>query len=592
MARMIPSTCDESTASHAERRLFDLLKNDPAAKDWVVIHSLGLSRRGKKPYGEIDFVVLIPAMGVFCLEVKGGRVACHSGLWETTDRRDVTVRMKRSPFLQAREGMFALRDAVLNRAPSGFPATLPFGYAVVMPDIVLDVASPEWEPWQAIDRKVLKEPVSSGLLRLANECRRLHPRASPEEPTEETIRAIQRILRPDFESVVTRGTQIEETEMRLLRLTEEQFDALDLLADNERCLFEGAAGTGKTMLALEYARRSAAAGKRTLLVCYNRLLGDSLEKTAGELSMGANLTAGRYFRLLRNLILKSHVAPEFLKHEEEDRRADAYGPAFAAYGKQAIEELADRFDVVVMDEAQDLLRPGILEVLNAWLRGGIAGGRWAIFGDFNRQAIFGNYPPDQLKGLLVSACPHYARGRLTMNCRNTRNIGEETALLSGFSSPPYIMGQVVGPPVDYHYYGTAESQRAALVQFLGRLLSDGVSASDVVVLSHLKFPNSGIASADGAGLFRIVEVGNPDRGVSSVPSIAFATVQAFKGMESPVVVLCDVGQVTEGEPQSLLYVAMSRARSQLTVLVDEKARPFIAAAVRRKLKEGWVKSHE
>ena len=56
----------------AERRVFDLLKTDPATKDWSVLHSLGLSRRVDGPYGEIDFVVIIPGEGIVCLEIKGG----------------------------------------------------------------------------------------------------------------------------------------------------------------------------------------------------------------------------------------------------------------------------------------------------------------------------------------------------------------------------------------------------------------------------------------------------------------------------------------------------------------------------------------
>src|SRR5438309_2085810 len=86
MARMLPSQLDGSTASAAERKLFEMLKNDPQTKDWVVLHSLGLARRGHKPYGEVDFVVIVPMAGIFCLEVKGGRIACKGGEWSTTNR--------------------------------------------------------------------------------------------------------------------------------------------------------------------------------------------------------------------------------------------------------------------------------------------------------------------------------------------------------------------------------------------------------------------------------------------------------------------------------------------------------------------------
>jgi hypothetical protein len=177
-----------------------------------------------------------------------------------------------------------------------------------------------------------------------------------------------------------------------------------------------------------------------------------------------------------------------------------------------------------------------------------------------------------------------------LNCRNTRNIGEETALLSGFASPPYRMGQIAGLPVDYRYYQSPESQRETLVEVVKRLLADGVKASDIVVISHLKLPNSGVAGPDGGDYFRIMEIGEPIPARSRIPIIRFATAQAFKGMESSVVVLCDVEQITDGEPQSLLYVAMSRARSQLTVLVHEQAKPSISECVRRKLQEGWIKN--
>jgi hypothetical protein len=589
MAHMLPAVFDDSTVSAAERRLFDLLKNDPATTDWVVLHSLGLSRRGNKPYGEVDFVVLIPRGGVLCLEVKGGRIACRDGEWETTDRNGQVERLRRSPFLQARECMFAVRDSVLTRAPYGFPAGVVYGYGVIMPDISFQERSPEWEPWQAIDRDAMARSIAAPLTRLAAEHRKLHRDAAAAEPTPATIRTVRQLLRPDFEIVVSRAATIEDTEAQLLRLTEEQFSALDLLADNERCLFEGAAGTGKTMLAMEYARRSSRAGRRTLLVCFNRLLGDWLARQARDPSESSRLTAGSYYRLLRETIVRSSIGPEFLEQESRGQADQLFAETYAVCGKLAVEELREPFDVLVMDEAQDLLQPGVLEVLNAQRKGGFLSGAWAIFGDFHRQAIFGTAKGEALKSALNQFGPHSAKGRLMFNCRNTRNIGEETALLSGFPSPPYRMGQVSGAPVDYRFYKSARDQATLLGDILKRLLDGGVKPADIVVLSPLRLVNSGAALTANDRLL-LVDVGDTPVQRTRATAIRFATAHAFKGMESPVVVLCDIEHVGDGEQQSLLYVAMSRARSHLTILAKETTRASIAECVRQKLEESWKKA--
>ncbi len=587
MARMIPAQFDSSTVSKAERKLFELIKHDPGTSDWVILHSLGLSRRGRKPYGEIDFVVLIPGSGVFCLEVKGGGVACIDGRWETTGYGRRTETMNRSPFLQAREGMFALRDSVLERAPPGFPAGLLYGYAVVMPDVVFAAESPEWERWQVIDNATLRAPIANALRHLATEQRRLHPHASPGEPTPATLRLLLQLLRPNFELVVTRGTRIEETEEQLLQLTEEQFHTLDMLAANERCLFEGPAGTGKTMLALEYARRSAAEGRRTLLLSYNRLLGDWLTRQAAETVQPQNITAGSFYRLLRDVILGSSVAREFVEQEKSGQTPELYDNVYPLYGVVAVSERAEPYDVLVLDEAQDLIRPGILEVLSSWLKGGLAKGRWAIFGDFQRQAIFNQTTGEEIHKLLECVAGPFTKGQLRINCRNTRNISEETALLSGFASPPYRMGHVAGLPVNYRYYDSDRKQRDALADTLCQFLDGGVRASDIIVMSRLRLANSGVSGVAGGDRFRLAELDENASSRSPVPLIRFTTAQAFKGMESPVVVLCDVDQISESEPQALLYVSMSRARSQLTMLVHEKAKPHIARCIERKLHEEW-----
>lgn len=431
MATMIPPEFDEHTTSSAERRLFHLLQHDPDTRDWVVLHSLGLSSRQNGPFGEIDFVVLMPQGVVVCLEVKGGRVSCQDGVWQTIDRGGKASEFKRSPFMQAREGMFALMAAVQRKFGTTHTASkCLYASAVVFPDVSTPPQTIEFEPWEAIGREDLNAPISRSILRTVSGQRKKLG-FSPCEGLDKAVREVRQFLRPDFERIVVRPGVIAETERLLVSLTEDQYRVLDTVAENLRCVVEGAAGTGKTVLALEYARRCSRRGQRVLLLCFNRFLGDWLAVQTAAFGNGA-LVSGSYFRFLRDLILASSYRAEFEQEEQRSNAAGLFSEVYPFFGQLAAEETRDLFDTIVLDEAQDLLNPCTLDVLGALLRGGLAGGRWFFFGDFTQQSIYGSSSREARLSLLDLLCPHMTHARLVTNCRNTRRIGEETALLPAF----------------------------------------------------------------------------------------------------------------------------------------------------------------
>ncbi len=590
---MIPARCDVSTVSRAERRVFDALADDPATEAWTVLHSLGLAARGAgKPYGEIDFVVLIPGGGVYCLEVKGGGVNCSNGVWTTTDARGRTEELRRSPFLQAREGMFALREAVRIKFGANHPAAAgPYGYAVVLPDVSAPPRTPEIEPWEVIDRVSFQSslPASVGRLAQGQRARFGLSAAEATRPTAAVLRELRQFLRPDFDRVVLRSTELRLSEEKLVNLTSEQFDQLDLADNNPRCLFEGAAGTGKTALARELARRATVEGQNVLLICFNRLLGDCLhadEKAATTTS--GKLVAGRFYQVLRKVIRRSSYRRELEASERSNDKA-LFGEVYPYLGRKALLACPDeKVQLLIVDEAQDLVSEPMLDVFDAWLEGGLAEGRWIFFGDFERQAIYssrnGERTPEELRELMSLISPHHVRSRLKINCRNTRHIGEETALLSGYDSPPYRVGQVDGVAVDYHFYNRRDAQCELLITTISRLLADGIAASDIVVLSRFTLENSSFARLDAGKVFRLESASeragwSPDR----TTVVAFATAHAFKGMESAVVILSDVEDLDDQSGRALLYVAMSRARALLILFLDEKARPTFKAMFTKRL---------
>jgi superfamily I DNA/RNA helicase len=120
------------------------------------------------------------------------------------------------------------------------------------------------------------------------------------------------------------------------------------------------------------------------------------------------------------------------------------------------------------------------------------------------------------------------------------------------------------------------------------LIAEGVALADVVILSPVRFERSAAAQLAHDPTYPVIPLASksgrpPRRG----EPVVFSTVHAFKGMESPVVILMDVDRMTGEGPQALLYVAMSRARSHLIVLLHERLRPVLQAAVQRRLVRGW-----
>ncbi len=76
MAKMIPFPIRRDVKSPAERRLYDLFK-DQLSADWTIFHNIPWQTRdvryGAKD-GETDFVLAHPDYGILMLEVKGGQV--------------------------------------------------------------------------------------------------------------------------------------------------------------------------------------------------------------------------------------------------------------------------------------------------------------------------------------------------------------------------------------------------------------------------------------------------------------------------------------------------------------------------------------
>lgn len=550
---MLPSRISSDVTSSAEKKVFDWLCNDPCTDGWIVLHSLGLSHHETLLFGEIDFVVLAPGLGIFCLEVKGGRVSRENGYWTFTNRYGKTNRKARGPFDQAREGMFSLINELKKRLPKDIPITnLLFGYGVIFPDIVFDVCDPDYDLVQVWDRRAIEQSsISIFIKRLSsytqtNQVRIYGNTKRREYPSRQQVKAIADALRGDFDRPMLLSTRLEEAERKLDQMTREQFRVLDMFRDNPRLVVEGTAGTGKTLLAVEMTRRALENGERVALFCFNAKLGDWLKGRFEGMNTKDSFIGTFHAFMLSKVRGRPHEpSSRYFTDELPSKLLEAIGQEGA------------KFDRIIVDEAQDLIRDAYLLVFDGILRNGFDEGRWTMFGDFGEQAI---YQLGQTREGLLASVDDFAtnaRARLTVNCRNTRNIGDTAQLICGVESA-YPADAVKGPPVTYVQWETEADEIDELSNQIRKTLAEGVSANDIAILSTRAIDES-VASAV------IPSIAASSSGFA-IPAYSIAS---FKGLESKVIMLVDCDSYAN---LSLYYVGITRARVMLYIFESSRAR--------------------
>lgn len=562
MAVMIPPVVPADTPG-SERRVFEALRNAPHTDNWTVLHSLGFSSGRTGEFGEIDFVIVIQGQGIVCVEVKGGRVTHKDGVWYTQKHNSTASEaLKRSPFRQAQDGMWKLKHALASKFGQGsLEAKCPIGWIAILPDVDCPPITPEFTRGEVIDQADMENDISLRI-RSVPSLMHLARRADLSMPSAGTCKRMLSFLRPSFDRIAMASTNSWDTERRIRALTEEQYEVLDSVADNQICIVKGPAGTGKTNIAIEAARRLSLSGKRVVLVCFNRHLGIWLRKCLDEQGLTA-IVAGHIHGLLRERIAKSTLTGD-LPASGEIEDDELYGRLYYDLGALAIEELNERFDAVIIDETQDFPARRIADIVQAWTQG-VESPRIILFGDFTRQALYGKAGRDlQEVRAVFGGAPVF---NLSTNCRNTKRIATQTDLMCGFTGTRISEKQVEGVPVEVFYAGSQAEVIARLGQIVGALRTAGVRPADVIVLGPRRREHSIIAGVTAVGAWRLKDMSS-----AGSDELSYSTIHSFKGLERPVVIVVDAGSGNSEETDSLLYVAMSRARIRLFLVCPEEAR--------------------
>lgn len=551
MARMVPFPM-LPTKSSAERRLYEEFLTQ-LSDEYVVHHGVDWILGAAEPggpvvQGEADFVIAHPVDGLLVLEAKGGHLEYDPATrrW-SQEGRSGRHPLDEDPFHQAREEMHSLVEILSHQ--TGWAAWRPsFGFGVAFPDGRYPANAHPGAPAAVVIDRDDMDDVALRVRQIMRVWKRPGRRFGAEG-----MDALERALGFQVEVRTPLGLQFNEEERKIVELTRDQAYVLSYVSKRHRAAILGPAGTGKTLLGIELARRIAASGAPTLLTCFNKRLAAYLrESVEGTLHVDVHHFHELCVRMAREAGIEVPPGPE----DPEDGAAYFERELPALLGRAAV-VLGPRYRAMVVDEAQDF-RAGWWPSLLA-LHADTEDGWLFLLADSNQNLYGGRLPEDLLE--LQLGLPH--------NLRNTRSISEFVSVFYRGEEPAHGRGPQ-GRPVEVLGYRDDRDLASLLATVLKNLEAEGVPLKDIAVLTPSRAAKSPLRRRGAVDGFRLSD--EPEPG-----SVLATTIHAFKGLERPVVILAEIGERHREDLPRYLYVGASRARNHLIVLAAEP----VAAELRR-----------
>ncbi len=516
VATLLPADFDLTLLPHSELRVCKALMQG-LDDSWFVIPSVPILVDHVD--SEIDIVLVSATRGVIVVEVKGGVISIEQGKWVQNGRplakspTQQVVSTKHNLLKRLRsaaidlEGMFLCHAIALPDVGSVPPGGLG-------PDAPAEIvfAKPELEfPAIAVNRLL-----------------RQHGPIPPER-----ITRLLAALRPDIALDGSDGQVLQWAGTQLDAETRVHLANVRGLDKNRRVLVTGGAGTGKTMLVLEWAKRAVGRGERTLVVCFNKPIADQLQRSLA----GTPAMVGTYHDIAVRLLEPHGFRVGASPTQEYWRHVPTDALAFHA------ERIGTPFDTIIVDEGQDM-HPHWFDSLERLLDP--KGPRKLLVVADPAQAIYVQpwEPPADMVEL-----------PMVFNLRNCAAIAKLVHRLGG---PAPLPSAPYGDAVTHLYAGGSREVRKRVRDAVYSLSSAyGIPFSQIAVLTtHTNERDALLGEPiDGCPLVRW-----SDR---SEDAVLCETVHRTKGLERTAVILVDMS----GEPDKmLLYIGVSRAVSVLRLV--------------------------
>ena len=521
-------------ANATERKVLALLQEQLGDGD-VIICSQRVTDHIKDH--EIDFVVALEDAGIVCLEVKGGEIT-HTGTeWLQSGRGGHAKTI--DPVRQVRQARYALRDFI-ESDPRWIQSRPRWNHMVVFPDSEFspDFALTDCPRWMVIDRTQIRR-IGATLREITLDQKTHLPLLSPV--------ALGQFL----DALNGRGLPQRDVVARALEndtaadlLTSQQASILSAIQLLPRVEVRGGAGSGKTFMATEQARRLSDRGQRVALICYSHGLASYLRRiTSGWTRRKQPGYVGEFHNL--GVTWGAPEGPDENDRTKETSQFFEYDLPSAMLKLAADLPDGQRFDSIVIDEAQDFA-DSWWEPLLAALRDPDSGGLYVFIDEGQRVFDRQGTPPVPLVPLI-----------LDQNIRNTRQIA--TAFQPLVDHPMQFMGGD-GPAVRF-VACTHDDALDTGDDEVERLLEEGWRPEDVALLTTgSRHPEQVARQAEGTQAYW--------DSFWDTDQVFYGHVLGFKGLERRAIVLVVNDKAGLERARERLYVGLSRARDQLVVCGD------------------------
>lgn len=521
-----PRELPRTTESHAEIQVYKSLKSG-LPESWYAWHSLRLMENSGI-FGEGDFVIAAPERGLLALEVKGGNIQQRDGRWFQNG-----APMKDDPRAQ---GNYFVRKLIARlKAEDCSPPA--FGVGTCFPDASFDAAPGEDDLRHTTIGKQDLAWIGERLKTLIN-----YALPAPHRAKGYWIEQLHKIWGETWIPSLSLGKRARLAEEECAKLDEYQIRTLNMLDRASQLLIEGGAGSGKTLIAREAARRFAEQGANVLFICFTNALADWLRRSIDSPNI-------QVWALGKLALEQARVSG---RDTAEPKDKEGWDRLVLSITADALPKLKRDWDAVVLDEAQDLSEVDWMFALEL-----ARDKRFWVFHDpaqhfWNDRQLPGavlRFTPIQLQD--AHRCP--AAILALANCYRDSSQFESSkqSILAAIADE--TIGSVVCPSV------TSIPDRIA--NEVGRLRSAGFKPSDIAIVSVRGQLGGGTFGLDRIGAYRLVKADDP----SAESEIVDDTFLRFKGLERPAVIVADLHLIKE--PRDVrMYIALTRALTAVRIV--------------------------